>query len=178
MSVNARAATLVHVPETTIVPAHKADGPEYQLGAGDVLKITIFNEADLSGEFKVDGIGKIALPLVGNILVGGKTLRQIETAIAAVYADGYLVDPSVNAEVLNYRPFYILGEVQNPGSYPYVEGINVMNAIALAGGFTYRAKEDDFLITRASNVNEAKQAFGPDAVILPGDIIEVQERFF
>lgn len=169
-------------PAASIPPAavtvHPASSLEYRLGAGDVLKITVFNESDLSGEFKVDGTGMIALPLAGNIAVGGKTLREVETAIETFYADGYLVDPNVSAEVLNYRPFYILGEVTNPGSYPYVERMNAMNDVALAGGFTHRAKEDRFLITRAADPAAGKQPFGPGAGILPGDIIEVQERFF
>ena len=130
----------------------------------------------MSGQFKIDGGGNIALPLVGNIQAGGRTTRELEGAIANRLKQGYLVNPQVNAEVMNYRPFYILGEVKKPGSYPYVEGMTAINAVALAGGFTYRARESQLLITRAGS--SEKQRASPDTVLLPGDIVEIPERYF
>jgi polysaccharide export outer membrane protein len=95
----------------------------------------------------------------------------------ALKSGGYLVDPQVSIEVLNYRPFYIIGEVNNPGSFEYVNGMTVINAVALAGGFTYRADQDDIVISRGGSSGPEVQA-APDTQVLPGDIIEIQERFF
>jgi protein involved in polysaccharide export with SLBB domain len=150
----------------------------YTLGPGDQLRLTVFRHEDLSGEFELDGEGYFAMPLVGEILAGGMTPRALETEIESRLGDGgYLVEPQVSIEVLNYRPFYIIGEVNNPGSYQYVNGMNVVNAVALAGGFTYRADQDDILITRGGSNGEEMDAQLTTGV-LPGDIVEVTERFF
>jgi polysaccharide export outer membrane protein len=118
------------------------------------------------------------MPLVGEILGGGRTARQLENEIEiSLKSGGYLIDPQVGVEVLNYRPFYIIGEINNPGSFEYVNGMTVINAVALAGGFTYRADQDDILISRGgSNGPRVEARF--DTEVLPGDIIEVTERFF
>src|SRR5437868_11183018 len=102
-----------------------ADAPAYKLGTGDKVRVTVFNEKDLSGDFDVNDQGVIALPLIGQVPVRGKSLSEVETTIAGRYGKDYLIDPKVNVEVLNYRPFFILGEVKNPGSYPYVNGMKV-----------------------------------------------------
>ena len=150
----------------------------YQLGPGDQVRVTVFRHEDLSGEFEIDGEGFFALPLVGEIMTAGLTSRQLENEIEIrLQSGGYLVDPQVSIEVLNYRPFYIIGEVNNPGSYQYVSGMNVINAVALAGGFSYRADQDDIVISRGGSSGPEMQA-APDTKVLPGDIIEVQERFF
>jgi protein involved in polysaccharide export with SLBB domain len=99
--------------------AAESAGFEYHLGAGDKVRIIVFGEDSLTGEFFVSGGGRIAFPLIGEIEVAGKTLPEVQAAIAAKLADGYLKQPRVSAEVLNYRPFYILGEVMKPGEYPY-----------------------------------------------------------
>jgi polysaccharide export outer membrane protein len=150
----------------------------YKLGPGDALRVTVFRHEDLSGEFSLDGEGYFALPLVGEILGGGRTARQLETEIeVALKSGGYLIDPQVSIEVLNYRPFYIIGEVNQPGSFEYVNGMTVINAVALAGGYTYRADQDDIIISRGGSNGPKIQAL-PDTEVLPGDIIEVTERFF
>jgi protein involved in polysaccharide export with SLBB domain len=155
-----------------------ADIASYKLGPGDALRVTVFRHEDLSGEFRLDGEGYFAMPLVGEILGGGRTSRQLETEVeAALKSGGYLVDPQVSIEVLNYRPFYIIGEVNSPGSFEYVDGMTVINAVALAGGFTYRADQDDIVISRGGSSGPEIEA-APDTKVLPGDIIEVQERFF
>jgi polysaccharide export outer membrane protein len=155
-----------------------ADIASYKLGPGDALRVTVFRHEDLSGEFSLDGEGYFAMPLVGEILGGGRTARQLETEVeTALKSGGYLVDPQVSIEVLNYRPFYIIGEVNNPGSFEYVNGMTVINAVALAGGFTYRADQDDIVISRGGSSGPELEA-APDTKVLPGDIIEVQERFF
>jgi protein involved in polysaccharide export with SLBB domain len=155
-----------------------ADAPAYKLGTGDKVRVTVFNEKDLSGDFDVNDQGVIALPLIGQVPVRGKSLSEVETTIAGRYGKDYLIDPKVNVEVLNYRPFFILGEVKNPGSYPYVNGMKVLNAIALAGGYTPRARQDRVLVKHADNPQAGEQQAVDDAVVLPGDVIRVPERFF
>jgi protein involved in polysaccharide export with SLBB domain len=154
------------------------DISSYKLGPGDALRVIVFRHQDLSGEFRLDGEGNFAMPLVGEIRGGGRTARQVENEVEmALKSGGYLVDPQVSIEVLNYRPFYIIGEVNNPGSFQYVNGMTVINAVALAGGFTYRADQDDIVISRGGSSGPEVEA-APDTEVLPGDIIEVQERFF
>jgi len=150
---------------------------EYTLGSGDLLRVTVFGHVDLSGEFEVDSTGRISLPLVGDLLVVNRTLDNVEESIVSALKPAYLKNPQVSVEIINYRPFYIIGEVANPGSYPYVGGMRVINAVAMAGGFTYRAKEDDLLITRAKGDGRQERA-GQETPVFPGDVIEVQERFF
>jgi polysaccharide export outer membrane protein len=110
----------------------------YRLGSGDRVKVTVFRHVDLSGEFSLDGSGNFALPLVGEIEARGLTSRELEQKIVTRLSDGFIRDPQVGVEILNYRPFYILGEVKTPGSYPFQNNMNVLNAVALAGGFSYR----------------------------------------
>ena len=152
---------------------------DYRLGAGDKLKITIFDEPDLSGEFELDGAGGVALPLIGQMRALDLSPRELETRIEAKLLDGYLLRPRVSIEVLSYRPFYIMGEVNQPGSYPYRAGLNVLNAAALAGGFTYRADEDDIEISReAASGGGGRFEAAPQTEIRPGDVIRVKERLF
>ncbi len=151
---------------------------EYKTGSGDKLRITVFGHEDLSGDFLVDGAGYVSLPLIGNVKAGDSTARELEMAIVDKLKPDFLKNPRVGVEVLNYRPFYILGEVKNPGSYPYVSGMKVINAIALSGGYTYRGRENRVLITRAADPERKKIPADHDTVVLPGDVIEVPERFF
>jgi protein involved in polysaccharide export with SLBB domain len=151
----------------------------YRLGPGERVRLTVFRHEDLSGEFDLDGEGFLAMPLVGEILGAGLTARQLENEIETrLKAGGYLVNPQVSVEVLNYRPFYIIGEVNNPGSYQYVNGMTVINAVALAGGFSYRADQDDIIITRGGSEGRKISDVKADTPVLPGDIVEVTERFF
>jgi len=159
-------------------PRAQAQEFEYTLGSGDQLRVTVFGHEDLSGEFFVDGSGTVSLPLIGQIKAGGQNARQIERKIVDMLKPDYLKNPRVSVEVLNYRPFYIIGEVKNPGSYPFVSGMKVINAIALAGGYTYRARENELLVSRASDPDRKKRPATHYTVILPGDVIEVPERFF
>jgi len=164
----------VHVPAAVLA----ADAPAYKLGTGDKVRVTVFNEKDLSGDFDVNDQGVIALPLIGQVPVRGKSLSEVEATIANRYGKDYLVDPKINVQVLNYRPFFILGEVKNPGSYPYINGMKVLNAIALAGGFTPRGRQDRVLIKHADNLQAGEQQATDDTVVLPGDVIRVPERLF
>jgi protein involved in polysaccharide export with SLBB domain len=155
-----------------------ADRAVYTLGSGDKIRIIVFDEEDLSGEFEVSGEGALSLPLIGTIPVKAKTLREIEIAIQEKLLDGFLKNPRVNIEVLNYRPFYILGEVFKPGSYPYVIGMTVLNAVALGGGFSARAKKDNITIIRATDPRQLPQTVSTETIVLPGDVVRVEERFF
>ena len=148
----------------------------YRLGPGDQLRVIVFGEEDLSGEFQVDDTGAVSMPLVGDVTASGQTLRSFEAAVRERLSDGYLKDPRVSVQVLNYRPFYIIGEVEKGGEYPFVSGMHVLNAVAVAGGFTYRANTSKVFITRGGE--ELEFEVTPELRLQPGDVIRVPERFF
>jgi protein involved in polysaccharide export with SLBB domain len=156
--------------------AYAAAPQEYTLGAGDKLKVIVFGHPNMSGEFSIAGDGTVSLPFVGSVRAGGLTIRQLELEIVDRLKPDYLKNPRVSVGVLNFRPFDIIGEVQKPGSYPYRNGMTVINAVAMAGGFTYRARENEFRIKRAGTGGFVKAA--PDTVVMPGDVIKVLERWF
>ena len=145
----------------------------YRLGAGDKVRVTVFDEADLSGEFELDGAGAFSAPLIGAVNAMNLSPRQLERTLEAKLGDGWLIRPIVSIEVLSYRPFYIMGEVNAPGSYPYRAGLTVLNAAALAGGFTFRADEDDIEISRGEDGARAELEAGIDTLVRPGDVIRV-----
>ncbi len=152
--------------------------PQYLLGTGDKVRVTVYGESDLSGQFEVDGTGRISLPLVGAVRVGGKALAEAESAIIKALKPDYLINPRVSLQVLNYRPFYIMGEIGSPGSYPYVYGITILEAVVIAGGFTYRAKRGSIQIIRGMDATRQKQDVTSETIVLPGDVIEVHMRYF
>ncbi|MCP4979130.1 MAG: polysaccharide export protein [Gammaproteobacteria bacterium] len=151
---------------------------EYRLAAGDRVKVVVFGHDDLSGEYEVDSEGQLSLPLIKSLTAAGLTIQEIEEAITNKLKPDYLKNPRVGVVVLEYRPFYILGEVKNPGSYPYSSNMTVVTAVALAGGFTYRARKDKITIMKASDPKHEKTIADNNARISPGDVIEVPERFF
>ena len=150
----------------------------YRLGSGDELRLTVFGEDSMTGSYKVDGTGAISLPLIGNVQAGGLSVAELQTSIAEHLAQGFVLNPRVSVQVMNYRPFFILGEVNKPNQYAYVEGMKIINAVAMAGGYTYRADEGDMTITRGNDPTRAKQNATPDTIVLPGDTIEIEERYF
>ena len=150
----------------------------YRLDTGDEIKITVFGEPNLSGTFQIDGTGLISMSLIGEVSAKNKTVRQLQRDIEAKLKDGYLREPQVSAEVMTYRPFYILGEVNRPGEYPYTNGLTVMNAIASAGDFTYRADKRKIVIKSVDSDSERTVDLTPTTVVRPGDTIRVKERFF
>ncbi|MDR7230975.1 polysaccharide export outer membrane protein [Caulobacter sp. BE264] len=158
--------------------AANAQAMDYLLGPGDKVRVTVYGEESLSGEFFVSGSGLMSLPLIGEIKVGGMTVGQFQTAVQDKLKDGYLKDPRVSAEVLTFRPFYILGEVEKPGTYPYTSGLTVLNAVATAGGFTYRADKKSVYIKRNGDTSENKGELKPSTLVSPGDTIRIGERFF
>ena len=154
------------------------DVPEYHLGSGDKVRVTTFGEQALTGEFQVGGSGKVSLPLIGEVDAAGLTAREFQARVETALKNGYLRDPHVSVEVLNYRPFYILGEVKTPGTYPYTNGLTVKNAVATAGGFTYRANEHKVYIKRANAQKEQSYPLTDTTPVAPGDTIRIDERLF
>lgn len=150
----------------------------YILGPNDRLRLIVFGEENLSGEFAVDATGRIALPLVGEVVAAGLDVRAFERAIERRLADGYLRDPQVSVEVLTARPFYILGEVQNPGQYPYIPGMTAPNAVATAGGFAPLADQGRVFIKRAAAPDEQEFPLGPATLVQPGDTIRIAKGAF
>jgi polysaccharide export outer membrane protein len=158
-------------------PAAAQDG-DYLLGSSDKVRVTVYGEPTLSGEFFVTGSGVVSLPLIGEVKAAGLSLSQFQQAVQASLSDGYLKDPRVSAEVLTFRPFYILGEVSKPGTYPYTSGLTVMNAVATAGGYTYRADKKQVFVKRNGATEEQKLTLDPTVTVAPGDTIRIGERFF
>ncbi len=185
--------------------AHAQNISEYRLGTGDKLRVTVFGQPDMSGEFAVDAGGQVTIPLVGAVDAARLTVPELTKSITDRLAKDFLVDPKVSVDVLNYRPFYVLGEVKSPGSYAYVVGINIRQAIAIAGGFNRRAKTSEVTLYRDSRIDQRAvtptdvnrqlegQRFGQrqnhqlveeefeadlDAPVLPGDTIDVDRRLF
>ena len=150
----------------------------HRLGPGDKLKVTVFGEADLSGTFEVNARGNVPIPLVGEVRAIGLSQAEFRDSVRRHLAGGYLRDPKVSIEILSYRPFYVHGEVKTGGEYAYRAGLRLRDAIALAGGYTYRANQSFIYLTRGPEGTERKIAMTSDAPILPGDNIRVPERFF
>ena len=150
----------------------------YKLDTGDKVKVIVYGEDDLSGEFDVDGSGFVRLPLIGQVRAAGLSLKEFEIAIEAKLSQGYLVNPKVSVGVSNYRPFTILGEVNKPGEYPFENGMTVLNAVALGGGYTYRADKDNVYIRHKGAKNEVKMPADDTTSVYPGDTVRVDERIF
>ncbi len=152
---------------------------DYRLGPNDRLRIIVFGQPTLTGEFSIDENGMLSYPLLGNISAGGMSSLQLQQSIAHQLEAGYLNNPSVNVEVVARRPFYVIGEVQKPGQYPYVANMTVLNAVAIAGGFTYRARKNDFYIKRLDRGGSMVRVIASSGSLLrPGDTVEVRERYF
>jgi protein involved in polysaccharide export with SLBB domain len=158
--------------------AGEATDTQYRISPGDKLNIVVFGQEDVSGEFQVDGAGNITMPLLGQVVAAGRSVTQLQSEITLALDKDYIVNPRVSIEVLNYRPFYILGQVNAPGSYPFVSGMDVRQAIAIAGGFTRRARTSSVTVIRESAEGTVEIDAKPDAPILPGDTIEVERRLF
>ena len=160
------------------VPVQSVDDASYRLGPGDKVRLITFGEPNLTGEFIVNEIGRASLPLVGSVQAGGLTLSQFGTAVETALAAGYLKNPRVSVEVLNYRPFYILGEVSKPGTYPFISGLTVTNAVATAGGFTYRANIHKVFVRGARDTREHVVQLTGTTLVHPGDTLRIPERLF
>ena len=167
------------VPPATQSMGAPVNDAGYVLGNGDHVHVTVFGQKEMTGDYQVDGQGRIAFPLIGQVQAGGMSTGQLQQKIAAALTPDYIKDPHVSVEVLTYRPFYVIGEVTKPGSYPYVSGMTALNAIALAGGFTYRADQDTFEVTRYAKSGTSQHLkVKPDTPVQPGDVITVDESIF
>lgn len=155
-----------------VMPAY---AEAYRLQAGDKVRLMVFGHADASGDLEVSADGNVIAPLVGAVPARGKTTAELTQTLTAALDADYLVDPKLTVELLHTAPFYILGQVKNPGSYVYREGMTVQQAVAMAGGFTSRAKTSEVLLTRGGGEAEGTS---PDAQVRPGDTIEVERRWF
>lgn len=147
--------------------------------SGDQLKVIVFGEEGLSGLYEVSPAGTISMPLVGSVRAAGRTKTEVERALTHAYASGnFLQQPKITVSVVTYRPFYVLGEVTSPGQFPYRTGLDVLDAIATAGGFSYRASKSSVLIRHAGDDVWQQYSLAAPVPIAPGDIIRVPERYF
>jgi polysaccharide export outer membrane protein len=160
-------------------PLPKAAMADYRLGAGDQVRIVTYGDERLSGTFRVGDNGKIDMPLLGSVMARGDTSDGLAASIAAALRSHQLMqNPSVSAEIVAYRPVFILGEVAHPGRYPYEPGMTMLTVVAIAGGFTYRAQRDDMEVERTAEQGVVQGIAPSTAEVEPGDVITVRERYF
>lgn len=152
---------------------------DYRLGGGDQIRIITFGEDQLTGDFRVDDRGRIALPLLGSVQASGLTPQELDKRIADdLRKRNLLRNPSVSVEVLAYRPVFVLGEVAKPGQYPYQPGMTMLTTVAVAGGFTYRGVQDYASVVRTKDNKAEEGKVLPRSFIAPGDVVKVYERRF
>jgi polysaccharide export outer membrane protein len=157
----------------------QAGEADYALGAGDRIRVTVFNEPTLTGEYGITTAGDLAFPLIGTVPAAGRTIEQLQATLTQRLGAGYVNDPRVSIEVIGYRPYFILGEVAKPGQYPYAAGLTLEQAVAAAGGYTYRANTKSLFLRRSQATSEKSvELNGPAVKVLPGDTIRVGERYF
>jgi Periplasmic protein involved in polysaccharide export len=168
-------AGCVSAAPTVADPA--ADAP-YRLDSGDRLRVIVFGQQDLSNSFAVDESGYVTMPLIGSVPARGRTTQELQATIAVALKNGFLRDPDVSVEVDQYRPFFIMGEVRTPGQYVYVNGMTVQTAVAIAGGFSPRARTDMVEITRAIDGKVLKGRLAMNQKVRPGDTLTVMQRLF
>lgn len=153
--------------------------PVYKLGVGDELRITVYNEDRLSGQFTVGSDGMISFPLLGSVPAEGETVDQLRTLIAGrLFSGGLVMNPVVSAQLTQTRPFFIRGEIGRPGRYPTGERMSLLEAITLAGDYTYRADRKYVYLRRAGATGEIRLLASSDFAVLPGDVIRIGERYF
>jgi polysaccharide export outer membrane protein len=160
------------------VSADTVADSDYRLGVADRVRVIVYNEPTLSGEFSVNANGSVALPLIGDVPAINRTPRELSADITSKLSADYLRNPQVSIDVLTYRPFYILGEVNKPGEYQYSTGLTVLNAVARAEGYTYRADKRRVHIKRAGAPKEEAIPLDSATPVFPGDTVRIGERFF
>jgi protein involved in polysaccharide export with SLBB domain len=161
-----------------VAPDMVQGGNNYHLGTGDQIRVIVYGEDDLGGQFTVDGNGFVSLPLIGQVKVSGFAAPDLEIAITNKLADGYVNNPKVSVEVTTYRPFYVIGQVNKPGEYPYVNGMTVLNAVALAGGYTTQADDEDVYVRRNGTAKEQQVPADQTTQIYPGDVVRVTQTTY
>src|SRR5690349_6048926 len=147
------------------------------LQAGEKIRVTVYGEPSLSGEYPIDPSGFVSLPLAGTVKAAGLSQQQLEQDLAQKFSSGYLKNPKITVSVAQFRPFYIVGEVEKPGAYPYTGGLTVLSAIAIAGGTTYRANQSNVLIQHPGESSMRAYDLSAPIPILPGDIIQIPRRY-
>lgn len=150
----------------------------FRLGVGDKLKIDVFGEQELSGEVEIGASGNVSLPLLGEVPAKGKTVEEFSQGLRTRLQQGYLKSPKLSVQVQNYRPIYVQGEVRHGGEFPYKPGLSIADAIALAGGYTYRAVEGSIVLRRQGEALGRRIPVDGTIPVLPGDNLQVEERFF
>ena len=164
-------------PGGSLPPLESGPVGEYTLDTGDQLRVIVFGQPDLSGQFGVNDRGEVSMPLLGQVAARGLTTPELESEIESVLSDGFLVNPSVSVEVGTFRPYYILGQVEGPGRYEFAPGMTILTAVTIAGGFTFRANEDTMSITRYGPEGPVEYQAGRETAVQPGDVIFVFERY-
>ena len=166
-------------PGSNLAPLPAPESAAYHLGPNDRIRVITLDAPEMTGEFFVNDSGNLALPQIGTLPAAGLTPRDLEQSIADKLKKMELLrDPSVSIEVVQYRPIFVLGEVNNPGEYPYQPGITADTAVAVAGGFTYRAIEDRFSVVRVTGRRSVEGRVDRQAFLQPGDVLTVYERYF
>jgi len=156
-----------------------AVGPRtYVLRPNDQVRVQVYNEPNATGVYTVDGGGYVSVPLAGRIHAAGLTPAELESAITKHLKGGIITDPHVNVQVATYGPIYIRGEVKQPGQFPYVPGLTIGDAVALAGGYTYRADESVAYVRSSSSPREIERPLRTDVPVAPGDNIRIPESYF
>src|SRR5229473_3992284 len=150
----------------------------YQLDAGDKLRVVVFGQEGLTNTYAIDAGGAITMPLIGSVPARGRTPAGLATEISAKLRKGYIREPSVAVEIEAYRPFFILGEVAAPGQYPYIPNMSVESAVAIAGGFSPRARRDRVTLTHTDNSGPMRVVVPLGTSLSPGDTVLVGERWF
>ena len=168
-------ALLLSISQTVIAAGSSL---QYKLGTGDMVRIQVYDEEDLYLEARVSDSGTISYPFLGELTVSLSTPAELESFISEKLKGDYLINPKVSVDILEYRPFYVNGEVEDPGGFPFQPGITVRKAISVAGGFKERASKDKIFIIRDESIEKKPVKIGVDELVRPGDIITVEESFF
>jgi polysaccharide biosynthesis/export protein len=159
-------------------PTPVAYDTSYRLDAGDKLRVVVFGQEGLTNTYAIDASGSITMPLIGSVPARGRTPAGLAAEISAKLRNGYIRDPSVAVEIESYRPFFILGEVAAPGQYPYVPNMSVESAVAIAGGFSPRARRDRVTLTHTDNSGSMRAVVPLGTAVSPGDTVLIGERWF
>ena len=169
-----------HLPPwgPALIVVEEDEGGPYKLDAGDKLRVFVYGQPNLSRLYQVDTEGRIFVPLIGEVSVRGHTTKGVARSITRRLGTQFVKDPQVTVDIAQYRPFFILGEVRNAGQFPFVSGLTVQAAVAIAGGYADRANERAVRITRKHDGLVEKMDVPPDYVVRPGDEIYVYERWF
>src|SRR5215831_12768975 len=169
-------ASMLSEAEQQSLAASATAAPKLQ--PGDKIRVTVYGEDKLSGDYQIDQSGQISLPLAGTVEAVGLTQSQLEQALAKKFRSEYLRNPKVTVTISTLQPFYLMGEVERPGEYSYRSGLNVLTALAIAGGPTYRASKNTVQIQRRGETSMREYPVSTSVPILPGDVVKVPERYF